>query len=93
MVNGWFDAAWPYRNIICLHDRRLSTQMLQTHGQVKLGIKAISKEFIRDDEKALDYMFESIGRAVSAMQKLSIEERAVFTKRLNALMTEALKTI
>lgn len=90
MVNGWFDAAWPYRNIICLHDRRLSTQMLNTHGQVKLAIRAISKELIRDDDKAIDYMFESIGAAVSSMQKLSIGEREVFTGKLNALIAEAL---
>lgn len=85
MFDGWVDSTFPYSSVIHAHDKRIMAQMIQTRGQAKILLKLLSKQLVKDDDKAIDYMFENLGRQLSKACKMSIEERNVWMEKINSL--------
>jgi hypothetical protein len=88
MFKGWADSMYPYKNILHGHDPKLMPQLIRTSGEAKIILKTLSKELIRDDDKAIDIMFETIGRNIGRAMKMSPTQREAFMEKVRLLDLE-----
>lgn len=82
MADGWTDAMFPFKNELTAYDPKILAQMVKVRGEAKILIKMLSKELLRNDEEAIDIMFEHLGRAISQMCKYDLGQRAEFIAKL-----------
>ena len=83
MAQGWSDSLFPYRKTIHDHiDPKLMAQIIKANGEGKILLKILSK-FLRNDDEAIDIMYEHIGRSVSLLAKVPLEKRKEMMERIN----------
>jgi len=83
MAQGWVDSLFPYRKTIHDHiDPKLMVQIIKASGECKILLKFLSK-YLRNDDEAIDIMYEYIGRSVSLLSKVPLDKRKEMMERIN----------
>lgn len=85
LMSGWIDSLYIINPYIKLYDESLWANMCVTQKRLDSTLKKISKTFVKNDEKSKDIMYEQIGKGISAMAKMSPENRVKFIKELEIL--------
>jgi len=85
MFRGWSDSMHPYRHMLHAHDPKIMPQLVKVAGEAKILLKTLSKELIRDDDKAIDIMFETIGRNIGRAYNMSPEQRELWMQKIREL--------
>jgi hypothetical protein len=57
-------------------------QIIKASGECKILLKFLSK-FLRNDDEAIDIMYEYIGRSVSLLAKVPLDKRKEMMERIN----------
>ena len=83
MAQGWFESLEFYRKTIKDHfDHRINPQLIKANGENKILLKILRKYF-RDDDEAIDIMYEHIGRSVSLLAKVPLDKRKEMMEKIN----------
>lgn len=82
MIQGWYDSLFPIKNYLAQYDSTLLYRMSEVLGRLKIVNKQIGKTFVKDDEISIGIMYDQIGKGISAMAKMSPENRVKFIEEL-----------
>ena len=82
------DAIRPFMGVITNHDRSLAVKLVKVQGEMRIAAKAISRELVRDDDKALDYMYETIGKTLAELRNLPIDKQERLLEGINKVVSE-----
>ena len=85
LAQGWFDALMPLKKLVHSHDPAIMPQLVSAIGTGKIASKAMSKKLLRNDEAAVDVMFEHIGRSISKIASMEYDQRKEYLDKLNSL--------
>jgi hypothetical protein len=85
MLQGWYDSLFPIKEYLAQYDSTLLYRMSEVFGKLKILNRQIAKTFVKDDEKSIALMYEQIGVGISAMAKMTHENRVKFLEELETI--------
>lgn len=85
LAQGWYDALMPLSKLVYAHDPRIMPQLIKAMGSAKIASRTMGFKLLRNDEGAIDIMFEQIGRSISEMAKMDFDQRKQYLDKLNSL--------
>jgi hypothetical protein len=85
LMQGFIDALYPVKGMVHAHEPTLMPKLVDMAGRGKVITKLLAKKMIRDDQEAIDIMYEQVGKTISLMAKLSYGDARKLTEELNDL--------
>lgn len=92
MADGWIDSLFPYQKVLHVKHPNILPQLVKARGEMKISLKNLRK-FIRDDDDAIDVMYQHIGKSVSLLAVLPLDKRRELIEAINKVCVEATNSI
>lgn len=92
MADGWIDSLFPYQKVLHVKNPTILPQLVKARGEMKISLKNLRK-FIRDDDDAIDVMYQHIGKSVSLLAVLPLDKRRELIEAINKVCVDATNSI